>query len=380
MKTIRYSCEQLEHFCCDAFVKFGFTEDEAKQITDVLMLADLYGVKSHGTQRLVRYHKSIENDAIKVDAKPEIIFETPVSAVIDGHDGMGQLISIYAMKLAIEKAKTSGMSFVTVRNSNHFGIAGYYTKMACDEGLMAIATTNSESITVHTNSRQAILGSNPIAFAMPAKPYPFWFDASTAVVPKGRLEVYAKEEKELEDVWAVDETGKPSKDAEHVLECIDGKLGAGGILPIGGEKESTGSHKGYGYSMICELLCAITSGGATSNHHVRAKGVGAGTCHSFIVINPEIFGDAKQQEEHLSVFLQELRDAKRVDPDVPIYTHGEKECISMEKVRRKGIDVNVSTVAEMVNICNYLGMDSVAYLGQVDVSNAKIGTYEKVYK
>jgi LDH2 family malate/lactate/ureidoglycolate dehydrogenase len=113
---------------------------------------------------------------------------------------------------------------------------------------------------------------------------------------------------------------------------------------------------------------------------VRAKGVGAGTCHSFIVINPEIFGDAKQQEEHLSVFLQELRDAKRVDPDVPIYTHGEKECISMEEVRRKGIDVNVSTVAEMVNICNYLGMDSVAYLGQVDVSNAKIGTYEKVYK
>lgn len=380
MDTIRFSCEKLEKFCHDAFVKFGFSEEEAKEITDVLILADLYGIKSHGTQRLVRYHKSIENDSIKVGAKPEIVFETPISAVIDGHDGMGQIISHFAMRLAIEKAKNSGMAFVSVRNSNHFGIAGYYTKMACDENLMAIVTTNSESIMVHTNSKQAILGSNPIAFAMPAKPYPFWFDASTAVVPKGRLEVYHKENKELEAMWAVDEAGKPSKNAEHVLECIDGKLGAGGILPVGGESESTGSHKGYGYSMMCELLCAITSGGATSNHHARKKGVGAGTCHSFIVINPEIFGDAKGMEIHLSAFLQELRDAKRVNPDVPIYTHGEKEALSMERIKKEGVDVNISTVAEMVHICNYLGMDSEIYLGDVDVSGAKIGTYEKIYK
>ncbi|MBQ8509303.1 MAG: Ldh family oxidoreductase [Clostridia bacterium] len=380
MKSIRYTCDQLERFCRDAFAGFGFTEKEATQITDVLLLADLYGIESHGTQRLVRYHKSIEKGAVKVDAKPEIVFETPVSAVIDGHAGMGQLISVFAAELAIRKAKNVGMAFVTVRNSNHFGIAGYYTKMICDQGLIGISTTNSESILVHTHAREAILGSNPISFAMPAEPYPFWFDAATTVVPKGRLEVYNKKNQPLANDWAVDETGKPCTDAERVLECIDGKVGAGGILPVGGSSERMGSHKGYGFSMISELLCAITSGGATSNHHQRVKGQGAGTCHAFIAIDPAIFGDPAQMKAHLSVFLQELRDAKRADEEVPIYTHGEKELRSAEKRRREGIEVDISTVAEMINICRYLGMDSTAYFGEVDLSGAKIGTYDKVYK
>ena len=380
MGTIRYSVARIERFCVDAFEKFGFTKDEAKQITDVLLLADLYDIKSHGTQRLVRYHKSIEKGSVVIDAKPEIVFETPVSAVIDGHSGMGQLISIFAMNTAIEKAKKVGMAFVTVRNSNHFGIAGYYAKMACDAGMIGISTTNSESIMVHTGSRQAILGSNPIAFAMPAEPYDFLFDAATTVVPKGRLEVYHKANKELGDAWAVDDRGEVCRDPERVLSCIDGKVGAGGILPVGGNSEENGSHKGYGFGMICELLCAITSGGATSNHHVRAKGVGAGTCHAFVVIDPKIFGSEQEIKAHLSAFLRELREAKRANEETPIYTHGEKEILSYEKRMREGIDVDVSTVAEMINICSYLGMDHVDYLGEIDVSAAKKGTYEKTYQ
>ena len=376
MGHIRYSVDTLERFCRDAFEKFGFSKEEASQITDVLLLADLYGVKSHGTQRLVRYHKAIERGSVVVDAKPEIVFETPVSAVIDGHSGMGQLISLFAMNKAIEKAKQVGMAFVTVRNSNHYGIAGYYTKMACDQGLIGICTTNSESIMVHTGAKQAILGSNPIAFAMPADPYPFWFDAATTVVPKGKLEVYYKAGKQLGDSWAIDDSGTVCHDAEEVLDCIDGKRGAGGILPVGGEREENGSHKGYGFSMICELLCSITSGGATSNHHVRASGVGAGTCHAFIVIDPKIFGNEAEIRAHLSAFLQELRDAKRADEAVPIYTHGEKEAIAIENNNRNGIDVDISTVSEMINICKYLGMNSVDYLGEIDVSAAKKGTYE----
>ncbi len=377
---MKYSIKQLEKTCTDAFCKFGFTKEEAAQITDVLILADLYGVRSHGTQRLVRYHKAIENGSVKVNAKPEIVFETPISAVIDGHSGMGQLISVFAMNKAIEKAEKMGMAFVTVRNSNHFGIAGYYTKMALDKGLMSICTTNSESIMVHTNSRQAILGSNPIAFAMPAKPVPFWFDAATTVVPKGRLEVYNKENKPLPDCWAVDESGRVNCDAEAILECIDGKKGAGGILPVGGDAEEHGSHKGYGFGMISEILCAITSGGATSNHHTRIKGQGAGTCHSFIVINPDIFGDREAIKNHMSLFLQELRDAKRKDENIPIYTHGDKEQYEAEKIMRDGVDVNISTVAEIVNMLKYLGMNYKAYLGDVDISGAKAGTYDKVYK
>ena len=376
MSYVNYSVETLKNFCEDIFEKFGFTRGEAEQITDVLLLADLYGVQSHGTQRLVRYHKSIMKGCVKTDAKPQIVFETPVSAVIDGNAAMGQLTSIFAMNKAIEKARNVGMAFVTVRNSNHYGIAGYYTKMACDQGLMAICVTNSESIMVHTNSKQAILGSNPIAFAMPAEPYPFWFDAATTVIPKGKLEVYHKADKALHDGWATDETGKECHNAEQVLACIDGKKGVGGILPVGGISEASGSHKGYGYSMICELLCSITSGGATSNHHVRKPGQSAGTCHAFIVIDPKIFGDAEEIKSHLSTFLQELRDAKRADESVPIYTHGEKEMYAKEKHLREGIDVDISTVLEMVNICRDLGIDSKKYLGDVDLSNAKETTYK----
>lgn len=238
MKTVTNTKAAPERFCRDAFVGFGFTGKEAAQITDVLMLADLYGIRSHGTQRLVRYHKAIEKGSVR------------------------------------------------------------------------IAVTNSESIMVHTGSRQAVMESNPIAFAAPAEPVPFWFDAATTVVPKGKLEVYRKADEPLCDGWAVDEMGAVSTDAERVLHCIDGKVGAGGILPVGGAAEESGSHKGCGYSMICELLCAITSGGATSNHHVR-----------------------------------------------------------------EGIEVDISTVAEIMEICRTLGMDSRDYLGDVDVAGAKKSVY-----
>lgn len=288
---------------------------------------------------------------------------------------MGQLIASYAMRLAIEKAKQVGMAFVSVRNSNHFGIAGYYSKMACDAGFVGISATNSESIMVHTGSKQAVLGSNPIAFAMPADPHPFWFDAATTVVPKGKLEVYNKEDKQLFDGWAVDESGSCSLDAARVLGCIDGHKGVGGILPVGGASEESGSHKGYGFSMICELLCAIMSGGATSNHHVRAPGVGAGTCHAFIVINPAIFGDPQVIKDNLSVFMQELRDAKRADEDRPIYTHGEKEIIAMESILKNGLEVDITTVSEMKSMCEYLGIDHKKYLGDVDLSLAKESVY-----
>ena len=146
MGYVKWSYETLNHFCGDVFKAFGFTEEESNQIKDVLLTADLYGIESHGMQRMVRYHKGIEKGTIHPQAKPEVVFETPISAVIDGHNGMGQLISVYAMKKAIEKAKKTGVGIVTVRESNHFGIAGYYAKMACDEGLLGMACTNSEAI------------------------------------------------------------------------------------------------------------------------------------------------------------------------------------------------------------------------------------------
>ena len=373
MSYINYSYENLKTFCRDAFMKFGFTEDEALKITDVLLLSDLYGIESHGMQRLVRYHKGIEKGLIKVNAKPETVFETPVSAVIDGHDGMGQLISIHAMSMAIEKAKKSGMAVVSVRNSNHFGIAGYYAKMACDAGFVGFAMTNSEAIMVPTFSRLAMLGSNPIAISMPAEPYPFFFDSSTTVVTRGKLEIYNKLSKPLPEGWALDENGNACTDAERVLKNIVGKAG-GGIMPLGGNTETLGGHKGYGYGMLCEIFCSIFSGGLTSNHtHTGGKG---GTCHGFMAINPEIFGDANAMKERFSTFLQELRDAPKAEGQPRIYTHGEKEIFAYADRMKNGINVNINTVAEMKNLCDYLGMDSVRYLGKVDFSAAKQSSYK----
>ena len=358
---MNYSYEQLKKFCDDAFEKFGFNKEEAGIITDVLLLADLYGIDSHGTQRLVRYHKDIAKGLIKVEAEPEVVFETPVSAVIDGHDGMGQVIGHKAMQMAIEKAKKTGIAIVTVRNSTHYGIAGYYSKMACDEGLIGISTTNTTAIMVPTFGRQAMLGSNPIAIACPAEPTPFFFDASTTVVTRGKLEVYNKLDKPLHDGWAIDSTGNESTDAARVLGCIINKEG-GGILPLGGSVEDSGSHKGYGWGMVAELFSSILSLGTTSDKtNVGGKG---GICHGFMVIDPKIFGDAEAIKKHFSAYLEELRNSPKAEGRERIYTHGEKEIEAVADRMKNGININVNTVAEMRDLAQFLGMDVASYLGE----------------
>ncbi len=370
---ITYSYETLDKFCNDVFAKFGFTKEESRIISDVLLMSDLYGIESHGMQRLTRYHKGIEKGLIKVEAKPEIVFETPVSAVIEGHDGMGQLIAHFAMEKAIEKASKTGMAVVSCRNSNHFGIAGYYAKMASDKGFLGMSMTNSEAIMVPTFGRLAMLGSNPIAVAMPAEPYDFFFDASTTVVTRGKLEIYNKLSKPLPDGWALDASGKPSSDAEDVLKNIVAKNG-GGIMPLGGSTEQLGSHKGYGYGMFCEIFCSIFSGGLTSNHtHIGGKG---GTCHGFLVIDPNVFGNAEEIKAHLSTFLEELRNSPKSEGQSRIYTHGEKEIIASADRRENGISVNINTVYEMAEMCKFVGVDYREYLGDVDFSGVKTGSYQ----
>jgi len=360
-KTFNYSYKELKKFSEDAFIKFGFSTEESRIIVDVLLTSDIYGIDSHGIQRLVRYHKSIEQGLINMNAKPEIICETPVSAVIDGHNGMGQLIGYEGMELAIRKAKKSGIAIVTVRNSNHYGIAGYYANMASKEGLIGISMTNSKAIMVPTFGRKAMLGSNPIAVSMPAEPYSFFFDSSTTVVTRGKLELYNKHEKPLPDSWAINDTGKTSSDAKEVLGNIASGSG-GGILPLGGETEQYGSHKGYGYGMLCEIFTSILSMGDTSNHTYKdGKG---GICHCFAAINPEIFGSADEIKNHLSDLLNELRESPKAENSERIYTHGEKEHFASIARMKSGIEVDVNTVTEMVDLCCTLDMNVEEYLGK----------------
>jgi len=366
MGYVYYKSEMLEKFCLDAFQRIGFSKDECQIIADVLLLSDLYGIESHGMQRLVRYHKGIEKGLIKVDAKPEVIFDTPVSAVIDAHDSMGQLVGHQAMKLAIEKAKKSGVGIVSVKNSNHYGIAGYYAKMACDEGLIGFSATNSEAIMVPTFGRLAMIGSNPIAMAAPAEPYPFFFDASTTVVTRGKLEMYNKMGKPLPEGWALDKDGKDSTDAPDVLKNIVAKNG-GGIMPLGGSSEVSGSHKGYGWGMVCEFFCSILSQGLTSNK--VNQGSKSGTCHGFMAINPAFFGTPEDIKAHFSTFLEELRQSPKAEGQPRIYTHGEKEVAAVADRKANGVPVNENTVVEMIEFAKFVGIDPKDYFGDFEAKN-----------
>ena len=353
MQYHHVSYEKLNKFCVEVFKGYGFTEEQGQQITDVLLAADLSGIESHGIQRLIRYHKEITSGMVQLNAKPEIVFETPLSAVIEGNDAMGQILGVEAMQLAIDKAKASGFGMVTVRNSNHYGIAGFYTKMAAAQGLIGLCMTNTEAIMVPTFGRQAMLGTNPIAFAMPAQPVPYSFDAATTVVPRGKLEVYVKRGNGLPLGWALDENGHDSDDADRVLKNIIAKTG-GGILPLGGSGEMTSGYKGYGFAMLCEIATAILSGGTTSNYIYKTPGR-ANIAHCFIALDHGMFGDKAEIEASLSKYLQEIRDSAKAEGQDRIYIHGEKEAEAKERVLREGVYLNDKTYDEMKMIGEYTG-------------------------
>ena len=347
--------DEIQDFVRSVFVAHGYAFEDAAAIADVILRADLYGIESHGIQRLMRYHKAIRETKIaRVDAVPETVFETPVSAVVDAHDMLGQLAAIRAMRLAIGKARKSGIGMVAVRASNHFGIAGYYTRMAVEEDLLGICMTNSEPILVPTFARQAMIGSNPIALGMPADPTPFLFDAATCVVPRGKLEVYAKRGTPLPEGWAIDETGAVCTDPQRVIDAILARRG-GGILPLGGAGETMSGHKGYGFGLICDLFCSGFSGGPFSNHK-KDDSSKANTTHFFMAMDYGLFGGKAEIRAHFSQFLQELRETPRAEGCPRVWIHGEKELESEIRRRREGIPANDKTLAELRRIASDLGL------------------------
>ena len=359
MGYVKCSYDDLKDLCITAFKKLGFSEEDSITITDVLLMADLYGIESHGVQRLFRYYQDVQRGMMKVNASIDIVHETPISVVLDANDGMGQVVAKKAMELAIEKAKETGIGMANVRNSNHYGIAGYYAKMAADEGLLGISMTNSAAIAVPTYGSKAMMGSNPIAIAMPAKPTMFLFDSSTCVVTRGKLEVYNKKGAPLPIGWAIDHTGHDSSDAKTVLDDIANKLG-GGILPLGGSTEKLGGHKGYGYAVLVELFAASFSGALTSNKTYEGNRCGIG--HAFIAVDYGIFGDKELIEENFSDYLQELRDSPKAEGAARIYTHGEKEMEAYENKMEQGIPVNENTIKQIDEICKNLKMNINNYI------------------
>ena len=354
MAYVNLDYKELLAYCEAIFQAYGFTSDESRDIAAVVLAADLNGVESHGVQRMVRYAREVTSGMVDVHAQPEVVHQTPMSAVIDAHNAMGQVIGQRAMRLAIEKAKAVGCGMVEVRNSNHFGIAGFYSEMAMREGLMGICMCNTEEIMVPVYGKQPMIGTNPIALAMPADPVPFSFDCATTVVPRGKFEVYTKRGEPVPIGWGVDEQGHDSDNAPRILDNIIRKAG-GGILPLGGSSEMLGGHKGYGLGVIVELFTGILSGGTTAERIYRT-GSGSGICQSYIAIDPAIFGDRDEIRARFSEYLQKLRDSDKADGCTRIYTHGEKEAESRKVRREQGIPVNEKTLQELHDIGEQAGV------------------------
>lgn len=317
----------LEKFVTECFEKSGMSNEDSKITTDVLIESDKRGIASHGVARLKRYTDGIKNGIMIPDADYEIIKETPNTLVITGNDGLGQPVSYKTMKLVIEKAKKNNIGFATVRNSNHYGIAGYYSMMALQENLLGISTTNSFPLVVPTFGKDALLGTNPISVAAPtSKERPFVVDMATSTVPRGKLEVYDRRGKPIPEAWATDSKGHPTTDPGLVLKNVKEKLG-GGLLPVGGVVEETGGHKGYGMAMIVEIFTGILSGGAFGPNVYGIPNTPANVCHFFGAINIEAFISLDEFTESMDSIIRALLDSKKAEGQDRIYIHGEKEFI-----------------------------------------------------
>ena len=347
---MRVPKEKLFKFAMEVMKKIGCNDEKASTVADILVEADMRGISSHGVARLRRYVDHIKEGIIDPSGEPEIVFETPVSLVVDGNNGVGQYIAKFSMKRVIEKAKKSGIGMAAVRNSNHYGIAGYYAEMAVEEGLIGISLTNTAPLVVHTFSREPLLGTNPIAFAFPASgKYPVLVDMATSVVPRGKLEVYSRLGKDIPKGWAVDETGRVATDPKKVLTSL--KQRKGGLLPLGGEGEEFGGHKGYGLALMVELLSSGLSLGSFSYDTYSEKG---GITHFFAAIDPAIFGDPERIKKHVEVLIKRLKRAEKVEGAERIYLHGEKEYEKRDESLRYGVEIDGPTYQQLKELSEKL--------------------------
>src|SRR2546426_2252975 len=314
---------QLRRFVVSVFRKLGVPSNDAKIATDVLLAADLRGIGSHGVARLPRYVTGVKSGSMTPRGASKIVKQTRATAVIDGGNGLGQVVARRGMELAIKKARGTAVGFVVVRNSNHFGIAGYYSMMALKAGMIGISSTNAAPLVVPTFGRTAVLGTNPISVAVPAgREEPFVLDMATSVVPRGTVEVYDRQGREMPHGWAVDTTGHSTTSSKAVLDALAKRLG-GGLLPLGGEGEKFSGHKGYGLALLVDILCGALPGAATALD-VYGDEEAANVGHFFGAIDVRAFRPLPAFKRDMDKLLRTLREAPKADGHERIYVHGRR--------------------------------------------------------
>ena len=348
----------LKSWVTEVFCKLGVPREDADVTADVLVAADLRGIESHGVARLGRYTSRLMKGLISPVANPVIVRETSSTALVDGNNGLGQPVARWAMQLAIDKAREVGSGTVAVRNSNHYGIAGYYAMMALEHDMIGMSLTNSSPLVVPTGGRKAVIGTNPIAVAIPAgKERPWVLDMATSVVPRGKLEVYARKNKPMPLGWAVDETGQPTTDAQRVLDALTARLG-GGILPLGGTALFSG-YKGYNLSVMVDLLCGVLPGsnwGPKVDEPVDGKLVPSRVGHFFWALRVDAFRPIDEFKQEMDDYIRMLKESPKAEGEDRIWVAGEKEWELQEEYSREGVPLYYKVVETLRGIGQEVGL------------------------
>jgi len=359
-QSTRIKVSVLRDFTRSVFRKLGLPAEDAAISADVLLAADQRGISSHGLQRLKRYVQELRSGSIKATADIKILKETASTALISGGDGMGFVVAHRAMSLVIEKARQNNVGLAAVRDSNHYGIAGYYAMMALEQGMIGISTTNSDVLVVPTFSRNAVLGTNPIAVAVPAGKCPaFVLDMATSTVPRGKLEVYSRLEKPMPQGWATDEHGVSTADSTQVLKNMATRAG-GGLLPLGGEGELLSGHKGYGLALLVDILSAVLSGAAYADlvypRGTDGKPLPANLGHFFGAFRVDAFRPLDEFQRDMDDLFSRLKNADKAAGAERIYVHGEKEFEKAAERQAKGIPLHPKVASVLAQIGDELGV------------------------
>ena len=322
---IKLKVDTLREFTINIFTKLGVPVEDAKITTDILLAADQRGIGSHGLQRLGRYTNGLKTGVMKPVTEVKILKETPNTLLISGGDGLGQVASCQAMRMVIDKALKSNVAMATVRDSNHYGIAGYYAMMALEHDLIGFSLTNAAMLVVPTFGRNAVFGTNPISIAVPAaKKRPFVLDMATSTVPRGKLEVYEREGKTMPDTWATDELGNATQDASRVLANMLEKKG-GGLLPLGGATEEGGGHKGYGLALVVDIMSGVLAGSAFGPQLYARKDIPAKVSHCFGAIKIDAFIEPARFKSLMDEYISIIKNSAKAAGQERIFIHGEKE-------------------------------------------------------
>ncbi len=325
---------------------WGMPEDNAEATSEILAWADLHGVDSHGISMLPGYDRHRRNGRIKLDARPEIVRQTPVSALVDGGGGLGHVPARFAMELAIAKARQAGMAVVAVRNSAHFGAAGFYALMAAEAGLIGMVCTSAAGIQVApTFGREARLGTDPWSFAAPsADGMPFLLDMATTTVAAGRIRNKANEGQPCPPGWVQTKDGLPSTDP------LEARQKGGFLTSLGGSPDGS-SYKGYGLSVMVNILASCLSGATliTDPTHTK-KSQGQDIGHFLLALDPGLFRDPAEFQADVARFLDDLRATAPIDPAQPVMVAGDPQRQFATQRMRDGIPVGAGLLAQVRQI------------------------------